>query len=137
MCARNLPARPRANLDNFRPDPVHRKGKDIVSKCLFLDQTGMNHSSSRVDCKNKAYKNYIHIILIHRFYKTREVYMNTLKIVGLKRDDYNKNVKLVEFKKFRFWIQFGIMLRNKFRLTCKIDKRLLKKEVVYQSEGNL
>jgi len=75
-------------------------------RTLFLDQPGLKFSTRRVTGNYPAYEKVLPSELPKRVLVDREDFLRTLKIVGLKKDDYNKNVRLLfEFPNLRVFFQ--------------------------------
>lgn len=75
-------------------------------RTLFLDQAGLKFSTRRVSGNYPAYEKVLPSDLPKRVIIDREDFLKTLKIVGLKKDDYNKNVRLFfEFPNLRVYFQ--------------------------------
>jgi DNA polymerase-3 subunit beta len=117
---------------------------------LFLDQPGLKFSTRLVTGNYPAYEKVLPAELPKRVIMDREVFLRTLRFVGLKKDDYNKNVRLFyEFPNLRTVFQHpdeGVNQatlpftgeENPFELAFNIDyltellERLPGEEVVYQ-----
>jgi DNA polymerase-3 subunit beta len=63
-------------------------------RTLFLCQPGMKFSTRRVTANYPSYERVLPTELPKRLIIDREEFIRTLKVVGLKKDDYNKNVRL-------------------------------------------
>ncbi|MCE1229603.1 MAG: DNA polymerase III subunit beta [Firmicutes bacterium] len=75
-------------------------------RSLFLDQPGLKFSTRRVTGNYPAYEKVLPSELPKRVIIDREDFLHTLRIVGLKKDDYNKNVRLFfEFPNLRVYFQ--------------------------------
>lgn len=75
-------------------------------RTLFMEQPGLKFSSRRVTGNYPAYEKVLPAELPKRVLIDREDFLRTLKIVGLKKDDYNKNVRLFfEFPNLRVYFQ--------------------------------
>jgi len=75
-------------------------------RTLFLEQPGLKFSTRRVTGNYPAYEKVLPSDLPKRVIIDREDFLKTLKIVGLKKDDYNKNVRLFfEFPNLRVFFQ--------------------------------
>jgi DNA polymerase III subunit beta len=75
-------------------------------RTLFMDQPGLKFSTRRVTGNYPAYEKVLPSELPKRVIIDREDFLKTLKIVGLKKDDYNKNVRLFfEFPNLRVYFQ--------------------------------
>jgi len=75
-------------------------------RSLFLEQPGLKFSSRRVTGNYPAYEKVLPSELPKRVIIDREDFLKTLKVVGLKKDDYNKNVRLFfEFPNLRVLFQ--------------------------------
>ncbi len=75
-------------------------------RSLFLEQSGLKFSTRRVTGKYPAYEKVLPSELPKRVIVDREDFLKTLKVVGLKKDDYNKNVRLFfEFPNLRVLFQ--------------------------------
>lgn len=69
---------------------------------LFIDQPGLKFSTRLVTGNYPAYEKVLPVELPKRVIMDREVFLRTLRFVGLKKDDYNKNVRLLfEFPNLR------------------------------------
>ena len=117
---------------------------------LFLDQPGLKFSTRLVTGNYPAYEKVLPAELPKRVIMDREVFLRTLRFVGLKKDDYNKNVRLFyEFPSLRTVFQHpdeGVNQatlpftgeEHPFELAFNIDyltellERLPGDEVVYQ-----
>jgi DNA polymerase-3 subunit beta len=117
---------------------------------LFIDQPGLKFSTRLVTGNYPAYEKVLPAELPKRVIMDREVFLRTLRFVGLKKDDYNKNVRLFfEFPNLRTVFQHpdeGVNQatlpftgeENPFELAFNIDyltellERLPGEEVVYQ-----
>jgi len=75
-------------------------------RTLFVEQSGLKMSSRRVTGNYPAYEKVLPAELPRRVIVDREDFLRTLKVVGLKKDDYNKNVRLFfEFPNLRVFFQ--------------------------------
>lgn len=75
-------------------------------RSLFMDQPGLKFSTRRVTGNYPAYEKVLPADLPKRVIIDREDFLRTLRIVGLKKDDYNKNVRLFfEFPNLRVYFQ--------------------------------
>ena len=75
-------------------------------RSLFMDQPGLKFSTRRVTGNYPAYEKVLPSDLPKRVIIDREDFLRTLRIVGLKKDDYNKNVRLFfEFPNLRVYFQ--------------------------------
>jgi DNA polymerase-3 subunit beta len=75
-------------------------------RSLFMDQPGLKFSTRRVTGNYPAYEKVLPADLPKRVIIDREDFLRTLRIVGLKKDDYNKNVRLYfEFPNLRVYFQ--------------------------------
>jgi DNA polymerase III subunit beta len=75
-------------------------------RSLFMEQPGLKFSSRRVTGNYPAYEKVLPSDLPRRVIIDREDFLRTLRIVGLKKDDYNKNVRLFfEFPNLRVFFQ--------------------------------
>ncbi len=75
-------------------------------RSLFMEQTGLKFSTRRVTGNYPAYEKVLPTDLPKRVIIDREDFLRTLRIVGLKKDDYNKNVRLFfEFPNLRVFFQ--------------------------------
>ncbi|MBI4912672.1 MAG: DNA polymerase III subunit beta [Acidobacteria bacterium] len=117
---------------------------------LFLDQAGLKVSTRLVTGNYPAYEKVLPAELPKRVVVDREDFLRTLRIVGLKKDDYNKNVRLFfEFPSLKVVFQHpdegvnqGTLSfsgeEQSFELAFNIDyltellERLPGDEVVYQ-----
>ena len=117
---------------------------------LYLDQPGLKFSTRLVTGNYPAYEKVLPAELPKRVIMDREVFLRTLRFVGLKKDDYNKNVRLFfEFPNLRTVFQHPDEGVNQatlpftgeeqpFELAFNIDyltellERLPGEEVVYQ-----
>jgi len=63
-------------------------------RSLFANQTNLKFSTRRVTAKYPSYEKVLPSELPCRVIIDRENFIRTLKVVGLKKDDYNKNVRL-------------------------------------------
>ena len=117
---------------------------------LYLDQPGLKFSTRLVTGNYPAYEKVLPAELPKRVIMDRESFLRTLRFVGLKKDDYNKNVRLFfEFPNLRTVFQHpdeGVNQatlpftgeEHPFELAFNIDyltellERLPGEEVVYQ-----
>jgi len=117
---------------------------------LFLDQPGLKFSTRLVTGNYPAYEKVLPAELPKRVIVDREGFLRTLRFVGLKKDDYNKNVRLFyEYPNLRTVFQHPDEGVNQatlpfsgeeqaFELAFNIDyltellERLPGEEVVYQ-----
>ena len=117
---------------------------------LYLDQPGLKFSTRLVTGNYPAYEKVLPAELPKKVILDREVFLRTLRFVGLKKDDYNKNVRLFyEFPNLRTVFQHPDEGVNQatlpftgeeqpFELAFNIDyltellERLPGEEVVYQ-----
>ena len=75
-------------------------------RSLFMEQPGLKLSTRRVTGNYPAYEKVLPSDLPRRVIVDREDFLRTLRIVGLKKDDYNKNVRLFfEFPNLRVFFQ--------------------------------
>ncbi|HNX31176.1 MAG TPA: DNA polymerase III subunit beta [Holophaga sp.] len=75
-------------------------------RSLFMEQPGLKFSTRRVTGNYPAYEKVLPADLPRRVIIDREDFLRTLRIVGLKKDDYNKNVRLFfEFPNLRVFFQ--------------------------------
>lgn len=75
-------------------------------RTLFFDQPGLKFSSRRITGNYPVYEKVLPSDLPKKIFIDREDFLRTLKIVGLKKDDYNKNVRLFfEFPNLRVYFQ--------------------------------
>ena len=75
-------------------------------RSLFMEQPGLKFSTRRVTGNYPAYEKLLPSDLPRRVIIDREDFLRTLRIVGLKKDDYNKNVRLFfEFPNLRVFFQ--------------------------------
>lgn len=75
-------------------------------RTLYMEQPGLKFSTRRVNGNYPAYEKVLPSDLPKRVIIDREDFLRTLKIVGLKKDDYNKNVRLFfEFPNLRVYFQ--------------------------------
>jgi len=75
-------------------------------RSFFLEQPGLKFSARRVTGNYPAYEKVLPSELPRRVIIDREDFLRTLRIVGLKKDDYNKNVRLFfEFPNLRVFFQ--------------------------------
>lgn len=73
---------------------------------LFFDQYNMKFSTRRINGNYPAYEKVLPDELPKRVIIDREGFLKTLRVVGLKKDDYNKNVRLFfEFPNLRVFFQ--------------------------------
>ena len=61
---------------------------------LFIDQPGLKFSTRLVSGNYPAYEKVLPAELPKKVVLDREAFLKTLRFVGLKKDDYNKNVRL-------------------------------------------
>jgi DNA polymerase-3 subunit beta len=117
---------------------------------LFLDQPGLKFSTRLVSGAYPAYEKVLPSDLPKRVIIDREGFQKTLRFVGLKKDDYNKNVRLFfEFPNLKILFQHpdeGVNQgtlpfsgeEKSFELAFNIDyltellDRLQGEEVIYQ-----
>jgi len=99
---------PKRALD-LLPSSIGEDGSMTLTwddRTLFLDQPGLKFSTRRVTGNYPAYEKVLPVDLPKRVIIDREEFLRTLKIVGLKKDDYNKNVRLFfEFPNLRVFFQ--------------------------------
>ncbi len=99
---------PKRALDLI-PSSVHDEGNITLvwdDRSLFLEQPGLKFSTRRVTGNYPAYEKVLPAELPRRVIVDREDFLKTLKVVGLKKDDYNKNVRLFfEFPNLRVLFQ--------------------------------
>lgn len=99
---------PKRALD-LLPSSLGEDGQLTLSwddRSLFMDQPGLKFSSRRVTGNYPAYEKVLPAELPKRVIIDREEFLRTLRIVGLKKDDYNKNVRLFfEFPNLRVFFQ--------------------------------
>lgn len=99
---------PKRALD-LLPSSLGEDGQLILSwddRSLFMDQPGLKFSTRRVTGNYPAYEKVLPSDLPRRVIIDREDFLRTLRIVGLKKDDYNKNVRLFfEFPNLRVFFQ--------------------------------
>ena len=75
-------------------------------RSLFLNQPNLKFSTRRVAANYPMYEKVLPPELPRRVIVDREEFIKTLRIVGLKKDDYNKNVRLFfEFPTLRVLFQ--------------------------------
>jgi DNA polymerase-3 subunit beta len=75
-------------------------------RSLFMDQPGLKFSTRRVTGNYPAYEKVLPAELPKKVIIDREDFLKTLRVVGLKKDDYNKNVRLFfEFPNLRVFFQ--------------------------------
>lgn len=75
-------------------------------RSLYMYQSGLKISTRRITGNYPAYEKVLPTDLSKRVIIDRENFLKTLKIVGLKKDDYNKNVRLFfEFPNLRVFFQ--------------------------------
>lgn len=99
---------PRRALD-LLPSSLGDEGQLTLSwdeRSLFMDQPGLKFSTRRVTGNYPAYEKVLPSELPRRVIVDREDFLRTLRVVGLKKDDYNKNVRLFfEFPNLRVFFQ--------------------------------
>lgn len=99
---------PKRALD-LLPNSLGEDGHLVLSwddRSLFMDQPGLKFSTRRVTGNYPAYEKVLPSDLPRRVIIDREDFLRTLRIVGLKKDDYNKNVRLFfEFPNLRVFFQ--------------------------------
>jgi DNA polymerase III subunit beta len=99
---------PRRALD-LLPTSLGDDGQLSLSwdeRSLFMDQPGLKFSTRRVTGNYPAYEKVLPSDLPRKVVVDREDFLRTLKVVGLKKDDYNKNVRLFfEFPNLRVFFQ--------------------------------
>jgi len=99
---------PKRALD-LLPTSLGEDGQLILSwddRSLFMEQPGLKFSTRRVTGNYPAYEKVLPSDLPRRVIIDREDFLRTLRIVGLKKDDYNKNVRLFfEFPNLRVFFQ--------------------------------
>jgi len=75
-------------------------------RSLFVNQPNLKFSTRRVTANYPAYEKVLPAELPHHVTVDREEFIKILKFVGLKKDDYNKNVRLFfEFPNLRVMVQ--------------------------------
>ncbi len=99
---------PKRALD-LLPSSLGEDGQLTLSwddRSLFMEQPGLKFSTRRVTGNYPAYEKVLPSDLPRRVIIDREDFLRTLRIVGLKKDDYNKNVRLFfEFPNLRVFFQ--------------------------------
>ena len=99
---------PRRALD-LLPSSLGDDGQLTLSwdeRSLFMDQPGLKFSTRRVTGNYPAYEKVLPAELPRKVIIDREDFLRTLRVVGLKKDDYNKNVRLFfEFPNLRVFFQ--------------------------------
>ena len=99
---------PRRALD-LLPSSLGDDGQLTLSwddRSLFMDQPGLKFSTRRVTGNYPAYEKVLPSELPKKVIVDREDFLKTLRVVGLKKDDYNKNVRLFfEFPNLRVFFQ--------------------------------
>jgi DNA polymerase-3 subunit beta len=99
---------PRRALD-LLPTSLGDDGQLTLSwdeRSLFMDQPGLKFSTRRVTGNYPAYEKVLPSELPKKVIVDREDFLKTLRVVGLKKDDYNKNVRLFfEFPNLRVFFQ--------------------------------
>ncbi|BDU75044.1 DNA polymerase III subunit beta [Mesoterricola sediminis] len=99
---------PRRALD-LLPSSLGDEGQLTLTwdeRSLFMDQPGLKFSTRRVTGNYPAYEKVLPSELPRRVIVDREDFLRTLRVVGLKKDDYNKNVRLFfEFPNLRVFFQ--------------------------------
>lgn len=99
---------PRRALD-LLPSSLGEDGQLTLSwdeRSLFMDQPGLKFSTRRVTGNYPAYEKVLPSELPRKVIIDREDFLKTLRVVGLKKDDYNKNVRLFfEFPNLRVFFQ--------------------------------
>ncbi|MBP1628297.1 MAG: polymerase beta subunit [Holophagaceae bacterium] len=148
---------PKRALD-LLPSALAEDGQLTLSwddRSLFMEQPGLKFSTRRVTGNYPAYEKVLPAELPRRVIIDREDFLKTLKVVGLKKDDYNKNVRLFfEFPNLRVFFQHpdeGVNQgtisftgeENPLELAFNIDyltellERLPGDEVVYQFKDDV
>ena len=75
-------------------------------RSLYMYQSGLKISTRRITGNYPAYEKVLPADLSKRIIIDRECFLKTLRVVGLKKDDYNKNVRLFfEFPNLRVFFQ--------------------------------
>ncbi|MCL1894052.1 MAG: DNA polymerase III subunit beta [Holophagaceae bacterium] len=75
-------------------------------RSLFVHQPNLKFSTRRVTANYPAYEKVLPAELPHHVVVDREEFIKILRFVGLKKDDYNKNVRLFfEFPNLRVMVQ--------------------------------
>lgn len=99
---------PRRALD-LLPTSLGDEGHVTLSwddRSLFMDQPGLKFSTRRVTGNYPAYEKVLPSELPKKVIVDREDFLKTLRVVGLKKDDYNKNVRLFfEFPNLKVFFQ--------------------------------
>jgi DNA polymerase-3 subunit beta len=99
---------PRRALD-LLPTSLSDDGQMTLTwdeRSLFMDQPGLKFSTRRVTGNYPAYEKVLPSELPKKVIVDREDFLKTLRVVGLKKDDYNKNVRLFfEFPNLRVFFQ--------------------------------
>jgi DNA polymerase-3 subunit beta len=99
---------PRRALD-LLPSSLGDDGQLTLSwdeRSLFMDQPGLKFSTRRVTGNYPVYEKVLPSELPRKVIIDREDFLKTLRVVGLKKDDYNKNVRLFfEFPNLRVFFQ--------------------------------
>lgn len=124
-------------------------------RTLFMEQAGFKFSTRKVMGNYPAYEKVLPSELPKKVIMDREDFLKTLRIVGLKKDDYNKNVRLFfEFPNLRVFFQHpdegvnqGTLLfsgeEHPLELAFNIDyltellERVPGEEVVYQFKDDV
>ncbi|BDU70828.1 DNA polymerase III subunit beta [Mesoterricola silvestris] len=148
---------PRRALD-LLPSSLGDDGQLTLSwdeRSLFMDQPGLKFSTRRVTGNYPAYEKVLPSELPRKVIVDREDFLKTLRVVGLKKDDYNKNVRLFfEFPNLRVFFQHpdeGVNQgtisftgeENPLELAFNIDyltellERIPGEEVVYQFKDDV
>ncbi|NTV73188.1 MAG: DNA polymerase III subunit beta [Holophaga sp.] len=148
---------PRRALD-LLPSSLGDDGHLTLSwdeRSLFMDQPGLKFSTRRVTGNYPAYEKVLPSELPRKVIVDREDFLKTLRVVGLKKDDYNKNVRLFfEFPNLRVFFQHpdeGVNQgtisftgeENPLELAFNIDyltellERIPGEEVVYQFKDDV
>ncbi|MDR0499016.1 MAG: DNA polymerase III subunit beta [Holophagales bacterium] len=84
-------------------DPLELSWDD---RSVFLNQPNLKFSTRRVTANYPTYEKVLPSELPRKVIIDREDFIKTLKVVGLKKDDYNKNVRLFfEFPNLRVLFQ--------------------------------
>jgi DNA polymerase-3 subunit beta len=75
-------------------------------RSVFMNQPNLRFSARRVTANYPTYEKVLPSELPRKLIIDREDFIKTLKVVGLKKDDYNKNVRLFfEFPNLRVLFQ--------------------------------
>jgi DNA polymerase-3 subunit beta len=93
-------------------------------RTLFLNQPSLKFSTRRVTANYPAYEKALPDELPRRMIIDRDEFLKTLRVVGLKKDDYNKNVRLFfEFPTLKVLFQHPDQGRNQGEMSFSGEEK--------------